>query len=37
MHPGPKVTVQNEPALFVPVEPYCDSFTKWWHLSRIAT
>jgi hypothetical protein len=37
MHPGPKVTVQSEPALFVPVEPYCDSFTKWWRLSRIAT
>ena len=34
--PRPTVTVQSEHSLFVPVETYCDSFAKWWRLSRIA-
>ncbi len=35
-HPHPAVAVQHEPALFVAVEPYCESFAKWWRLSQIA-
>jgi deoxyribodipyrimidine photo-lyase len=34
--PHPAVTSFEEPRLFVPVEPYCESFAKWWRLSKIA-
>jgi deoxyribodipyrimidine photo-lyase len=34
--PHPVVTSLREPSLFGPVEPYCESFAKWWRLSKIA-
>ena len=36
VQPHPLVTPLKEPSLFVPVEPYCESFAKWWRLSAIA-
>lgn len=35
-HSHPVVTSLSEPSLFSPVEPYCESFAKWWRLSKIA-
>ena len=35
-HPHPVVRSFGEAGLFAPVEPYCESFAKWWRLSKIA-
>ena len=35
-HPHPALASMGEPGLFAPVEPYCESFAKWWRLSKIA-
>jgi deoxyribodipyrimidine photo-lyase len=35
-HPHPVVTAISEPNLFAPVQPYCESFAKWWRLTTIA-
>ena len=35
MHPHPDVTFFREPGLFAVVEPYCESFAKWWRHSKI--
>jgi hypothetical protein len=32
----PVLTPWSEPALFEPVPTYCESFTKWWRLSKLA-
>lgn len=32
----PVVTTFDEPRLFSPVEPYCESFAQWWRRSKIA-
>ncbi len=31
----PAVTAQSRPRLFEPVEPYCESFAKWWRYTKI--
>jgi len=32
----PSVTGMAESYLFTPVETYCESFSKWWRLTRLA-
>jgi deoxyribodipyrimidine photo-lyase len=34
--PHPVVTSFKEHSLFAPVEPFCESFAKWWRLTKIA-
>ncbi len=34
--PHPRVSATTERALFTPVEPYCESFAKWWRLTKLA-
>jgi hypothetical protein len=31
----PVVTAHAQPALFAPVERYCESFSQWWRLTRL--